>query len=372
MFTKITNAELNSRGATTLANQPTISPQALKEEFDAPAKNIIAPHFNALIDELEATTAAASIGAVAPTGQTGATVQAVLNSLASETADIETRIPEDSAEIQDAIAKRHTHANKALLDTYSQTEANLADAVAKRHSHSNKDLLDTYTQTNTDIASAVANSHSHSNKALLDTYTQTESDLAGAVSNSHSHSNKSLLDTYEQTETNLADAVTKKHSHSNKSVLDKFSESQDGDPLYNGEPIGGGGGGGGGINYTTTEQNTGLTWIDSKPVYQKTIKQEFDPSTQVNSFYIDNIETIIDFEAIIESIKTSDPNNDRFYYPIPWYSSSSYYATIHSSVTATTPTRTEFRLIQAGFKPSSTSPARTLSLILTVRYTKRS
>ena len=29
----------------------------------------------------------------------------------------------------------HTHANKALLDTYTQTEANLADAVAKKHSH---------------------------------------------------------------------------------------------------------------------------------------------------------------------------------------------------------------------------------------------
>lgn len=320
MFTKITNAELNSRGATTLANQPTISPQALKEEFDAPAKNIIAPHFNALIDELGDSAAASSIGASAPEGQIGNTVQEVLNSIAAETASIETRIPEDSAEIQDAIDKRHTHSNKSLLDTYDQTNTNIADAVTKKHSHSNKSLLDSYTQTEAD----------------------------------------------------LEDTVLKKHSHSNKSVLDKFSESQDGDPLYNGEPIGGGGGGGGGINYTTTEQNTGLTWIDSKPVYQKTIKQEFDPSTQVNSFYIDNIETLIDFEAIIESIKTSDPNNDRFYYPIPWYSSSSYYATIHSSITATAPTRTEFRLIQAGFKPSSTSPARTLSLILTVRYTKRS
>ena len=29
----------------------------------------------------------------------------------------------------------HEHANKALLDTYTQTEANLADAVAKKHAH---------------------------------------------------------------------------------------------------------------------------------------------------------------------------------------------------------------------------------------------
>ncbi len=36
----------------------------------------------------------------------------------------------------------HTHANKALLDTYTQTEANLADAVARKHSHANKAELD--------------------------------------------------------------------------------------------------------------------------------------------------------------------------------------------------------------------------------------
>lgn len=38
--------------------------------------------------------------------------------------------------------KAHTHSNKALLDTYTQTETNLADAVAKKHAHSNKTVLD--------------------------------------------------------------------------------------------------------------------------------------------------------------------------------------------------------------------------------------
>ena len=38
--------------------------------------------------------------------------------------------------------KAHTHSNKALLDTYTQTEADLADAVAKKHEHSNKAVLD--------------------------------------------------------------------------------------------------------------------------------------------------------------------------------------------------------------------------------------
>ena len=36
----------------------------------------------------------------------------------------------------------HEHANKALLDTYTQTEADLADAVAKKHEHANKAELD--------------------------------------------------------------------------------------------------------------------------------------------------------------------------------------------------------------------------------------
>lgn len=39
-------------------------------------------------------------------------------------------------------AAKHTHSNKALLDTYTQTEANLADAVTKKHSHPNKEVLD--------------------------------------------------------------------------------------------------------------------------------------------------------------------------------------------------------------------------------------
>lgn len=38
--------------------------------------------------------------------------------------------------------KAHTHSNKALLDTYTQTEADLADAVAKKHTHANATVLD--------------------------------------------------------------------------------------------------------------------------------------------------------------------------------------------------------------------------------------
>ena len=178
-FSTITPSQLNSRGATTLPDQPTISATALKQEFDAPAKNIVAPAFNNLITELEASTSAGNLGAVAPTGRTGNKVQTVIDSISNDLAAVEVDMP-------GLVTNEHNHANKALLDTYEQTETDLADAVSKKHSHANKALLDTYTQT----------------------------------------------------EANLADAVTKKHSHANKTELDKIGESG-GRPTYDGNDIGG-------------------------------------------------------------------------------------------------------------------------------------
>ena len=176
-FTRFNDAtDFNNKGARSLPDQPTISADALKRKFDEDARDVVAPKVNVIVGELEDPTASASLGAVAPTGFSGTTVQAVLNSIASG------------------------------------------------------------------VGTAVADAHTHSNKMLLDTYTQTNTDLADAVSSKHTHSNKSLLDTYTQTETDLADAVSKKHAHSNKAVLDKFSEVS-GDPYYDGNPIGGGGGG---------------------------------------------------------------------------------------------------------------------------------
>ena len=47
-----------------------------------------------------------------------------------------------NARVEALEAIDHEHANKELLDTYTQTEANLADAVAKKHEHSNFDVLE--------------------------------------------------------------------------------------------------------------------------------------------------------------------------------------------------------------------------------------
>lgn len=67
-----------------------------------------------------------------------------INAAATE-ADLtlaEGRISENETAIAALEADTHTHANKALLDTYTQTEANLADAVAKKHEHENATVLD--------------------------------------------------------------------------------------------------------------------------------------------------------------------------------------------------------------------------------------
>ena len=56
----------------------------------------------------------------------------------TEDAKIEARV--DALEAID-----HEHSNLALLETYTQTEANLADAVAKKHEHSNLVTLETIT-----------------------------------------------------------------------------------------------------------------------------------------------------------------------------------------------------------------------------------
>lgn len=183
-YTKITNADLKSRGATTLPNQPAISAQELKEEFDAPAKQIVAYAFNRLIDELEAATAAGSMGATAPQGFVGTTVQALLDAIGSAVKSLQ------ASQVGATAPSGQTGDNvQGVIDSIGGDISSI----------------------NEDITSLKASAHTHSNKALLDAYAQTETDLA--------------------------DAVSKKHSHSNKSTLDKLSEDSSGNPTFDGHAI---------------------------------------------------------------------------------------------------------------------------------------
>ena len=92
-----------------------------------------------------------------PEGYTEATVIAYINKKAEEVLSAaQGGSSETAASVKQALdtykaateprlealeAVDHDHANKELLDTYTQTEANLADAVAKKHEHANAEEL---------------------------------------------------------------------------------------------------------------------------------------------------------------------------------------------------------------------------------------
>lgn len=75
------------------------------------------------------------------------------------------------SQVENNTTARHTHNNKTLLDTYTQTETNIADAVAKKHIHNNKEILDrttaSYTTDNT-ISVEFAESERQKSKNLFD------------------------------------------------------------------------------------------------------------------------------------------------------------------------------------------------------------
>ena len=87
----------------------------------------------------------------------------------------------------------HSHDNKTLLDSYTQTEENLADAVAKKHSHTFAD---------SDVVEAISKKHSHS---------FVESELNNIASGDVAKWNE---------------AYGKRHEHSNKSVLDGITSEK--------------------------------------------------------------------------------------------------------------------------------------------------
>ena len=78
-----------------------------------------------------------------------------------------------------AEGKAHTHTNKALLDTYTQTEENLADAVAKKHEHANKTVLDGITD---EKVSAWDSAQANAASALSSAKTELEGKITAAQS----------------------------------------------------------------------------------------------------------------------------------------------------------------------------------------------
>ena len=97
-----------------------------------------------------------------------------------------------AAKINASTEANHGHENKTVLDGITAEKVTAwdgAEAAAKAHA----DSLNTAMNTRVEALEAI--DHEHANKALLDTYTQTEADLADAVAKKHAH-------TFNETELN--------------------------------------------------------------------------------------------------------------------------------------------------------------------------
>lgn len=286
-FTKITNTELNSRGATTLPNQPTISATALKQEFDAPAKNVVAPKVNNLIDELEASTSATSLGATAPAGFTGSTVQAVLNSI--------------GATASSASSQAHSHPNKAVIDKFSEDSGGnpLYDGNPIVSGGGEWGTITGDLDDQTDLANALsakADSSSLADVATSGRY----SDLSGtpslatvATSGSYSDlSNKPTIpavdQTYNSASTNAQSGTAVAGAIATKSAV-AWSQAVttgqkiatvtiDGTPTDVYAPTGGGGGGGA---VDSVNGQTGTVVLDVDDLHDVTIASIADQDTLV-------------------------------------------------------------------------------------------
>ena len=97
-----------------------------------------------------------------------------------------------AAKVNAVDTAKHTHDNKDVIDGITAekvTAWNAAEGNAKTYA----DGLNTAMNTRVEALEAI--DHEHANKALLDTYTQTEADLADAVVKKHAH-------TFNETELN--------------------------------------------------------------------------------------------------------------------------------------------------------------------------
>lgn len=97
-----------------------------------------------------------------------------------------------ATKINDAAGAQHTHANAEELAKVADGDVAKWNAAEKNA----KDYADElHTAMNTRVEALEAVDHEHENKALLDTYTQTEANLADAVAKKHAH-------TFNETELN--------------------------------------------------------------------------------------------------------------------------------------------------------------------------
>ena len=112
------------------------------------------------------------------------------------------------AKVNAAAEGNHSHDNKGVIDGITAEKVAAWDA-AEGNAKGYADGLNTAMNTRVEALEAI--DHEHANKALLDTYTQTEADLADAVAKKHSHANADELAKFVDGDKAKYDAVVADH-----------------------------------------------------------------------------------------------------------------------------------------------------------------
>lgn len=124
-------------------------------------------------------------------------------------------------------SKSHTHDNKDLLDTYTQTETDLADAVAKKHKHTNKTVLDGISANKVAAWDAAeANASAYTDAAIVALNLANTYEAKGAAADAFA-SAKTYTDSLDAAMDGRVDILeASSHTHNNKTVLDGITDAK--------------------------------------------------------------------------------------------------------------------------------------------------
>lgn len=122
-----------------------------------------------------------------------------------------------AARVEALEGKSHEHANKDLLDTYTQTEADLADAVLKKHAHENEGVLAGISE---EKVAAWDAAQENAEKTASDALASAQAELQAAID-----LKSNAADVYTKTETYTQEEVNGKITEANAYTDQKVAEA---------------------------------------------------------------------------------------------------------------------------------------------------
>ncbi len=131
-FTRILSSDTKNKGVIGLPDTPGLSTEDMQKKFDEIALDVIIPKLNALMGELEAAAAAASLGASVPDGITAEkNIQSILAAiavLASEASKVAGEAKQIASSAQSQIEVAVNASNAALVS--ANQAVNIAQSIA--------------------------------------------------------------------------------------------------------------------------------------------------------------------------------------------------------------------------------------------------